>query len=254
MNKPLSAEQIAAFRRDGYLVFRNRVSHADCDTMLGVTRDHLAHAIPPFEYEADVGYPGAPQSVDAPGGKTIRRLRSAYHRHACFQQWASDATLIASLTQLIGEKTCLTLAHHNCIMTKHPQFGTATGWHRDIRYWSFTRPDLISVWLALGDENEANGGLKVIPGSHSMQIAPEQLDELDFLRPDAPQNQALFAQGLPLDLHKGDVLFFHSKLFHAAGRNTSNRIKSSVVFAYHGASNQPIAGSKSAAAGRVDFG
>lgn len=254
MNKPLSGQQIESFHRDGYLIFRNRVPLADCDTMLAVTRDHLTRAIPPFEYEADVGYPGAPQSVDAPGGKTIRRLRGAYHRHDCFQQWASDATLLASLTQLFEENICLTLAHHNCIMTKHPQFGTATGWHRDIRYWSFTRPDLISVWLALGDENEANGGLKVIPASHSMRIAPEQLDELDFLRPDAPQNQALFAQGVPLELHKGDVVFFHSKLFHAAGRNTSNQIKSSVVFAYHGASNQPLAGSKSAAAGQVDFG
>ncbi len=254
MQMPLSDNQIAAFRQDGYLVLRNLVSPASCEAMLAVTLDHVAQAIPPFEYEADVGYPGAPQSTSAVGGKTIRRLRGAYHRHACFQQWAQDRDFIARLTQLFDEPVCLSLAHHNCVMTKHPQFGTATGWHRDIRYWSFTSPDLISVWLALGEENQANGGLKIIPGSHRMDIQREQLDELDFLRPDAPHNQALFAQGIPLVLHQGDVVFFHSGLFHAAGRNTSNVVKTSVVFAYHGRSNQPVAGSKSAASGQVDFG
>ncbi|MGZ3238290.1 MAG: phytanoyl-CoA dioxygenase family protein [Burkholderiaceae bacterium] len=254
MNMPLSEDQIEAFRRDGYLVLRNWVSAAACEAMLTVTQEHLSQEIPPVEYEAEVGYPGAPQSIDAVGGKTIRRLRGAYHRHPCFQQWAQDTNLIARLTQLFGEQICLSLAHHNCIMTKHPQFGTATGWHRDIRYWSFTHQDLISVWLALGEENAANGGLKIIPGSHQMNIQPAQLDALDFLRPDVQENQPLFAQGIPLTLHQGDVVFFHSGLFHAAGRNTSAQLKSSVVFVYHGKANQPIVGSKSAASGEVVLG
>ena len=63
-----------------------------------------------------------------------------------------DPRLAAGLRQLLREPVVLSLAHHNCVMTKHPDFGTATGWHRDIRYWSYTRPDLISVWLALDME------------------------------------------------------------------------------------------------------
>jgi phytanoyl-CoA hydroxylase len=254
MNMPLSEDQIKTFRQDGYLVLRNWVSPATCEAMLAVTQAHLSLALAPVEYEADVGYPGAPHSLDAVGGKTIRRLRGAYQRHPCFQQWAQDTNLVARLTQLFGDQICLSLAHHNCIMTKHPQFGTATGWHRDIRYWSFTRPDLISVWLALSEENEANGGLKIIPGSHRMNIAPAQLDALDFLRTDVPENQPLVAQGMPLVLHQGDVVFFHSGLFHAAGRNLSSQMKSSVVFVYHGKTNQPVPGSKSAASGEVSFG
>jgi phytanoyl-CoA hydroxylase len=253
VNKQLSASQIESFQRDGYLIFRNWVAPAACEAMLTVTRQHLSAAVPPLELETDVGYPGAPQSVDAVGGRTIRRLRGAYQRDAVYRQWAQDPTLVSRLTQLFNEEICLSLAHHNCIMTKHPQFGTATGWHRDIRYWSFTRPDLISVWLALGEENESNGGLKVIPGSHRAAIAPAQLDELDFLRPDAKENQSLFAQGTPLVLHQGDVVFFHSGLFHAAGRNESRDIKSSVVFVYHGKSNQSVAGSKSALQGEVNL-
>ncbi|HEY0847997.1 MAG TPA: phytanoyl-CoA dioxygenase family protein [Noviherbaspirillum sp.] len=251
MEAPLSAIQVEQFRRDGYLVFRGLASPEQCARMLAVTREHLDQAIAPVEYETEVGYPGAPASLDAPGGRTIRRLRAAYHRAACFRDWAEDRRIVTWLRQLFGEAVCLTLAHHNCVMTKHPRFGTATGWHRDIRYWSFTRNDLVAVWLALGDENQRNGALHVIPGSHLLDIRPDQLDGLDFLRPEVPDNQALFAQGQVLELQRGDVVFFHSGLFHAAGSNDSDTVKTSVVFAYRGESNRPLPGSRSAAAGDV---
>lgn len=254
MKTALSAQQVAHFAEEGYLLLRGRVDAAARAAMLTVAQDHLRRAVPPLEYEAEVGYPGAPASRDAPGGHTVRRLRGAWDRHALFRQWAQDPQLVSGLAQLLGEPVCVTLAHHNCIMTKHPDFGSATGWHRDIRYWSFTRPDLVSVWLALGDENARNGALRVIPGSHRMPIDREQLDELDFLRPDAPRNQALFERGVELELQAGDVLLFHSGLFHAAGRNDSDAVKMSVVYAYHGKSNPPREGSRSAAAGSVLLG
>lgn len=249
----LDATQLARFHADGYLLLRGFVADADCQRMLDVTLDHLQRAVPPIEYEAEVGYAGAPASLDAPGGRTARRLKAAWQRDAAYRDWAADARLVAILKQLFEEDVVLSLAHHNCIMTKHPDYGTATGWHRDIRYWSFTRPDLISVWLALGEENENNGALKFIPGSHRMPIAPEQMDALDFLRPELPENQQLFTLGVTPELRRGDVVLFHSKLFHAARRNDSERMKASVVFAYHGKSNPPLPGTRSAAAGEVEL-
>jgi len=248
MTTPLSALQIQAFRQDGYLLLKGFVAAPICAQMLTLTQAHIAQAVAPLEYEADVGYRGAPASRDAPGGGTARRLRNAWQRHEQFRDWAAAPPLVAMLHQLFDEPVCVTLAHHNCVMTKHPNFGTATGWHRDIRYWSFQRNDLISVWLALGPENADNGGLQLIPASHRLQLQPEQMDQLDFLRPDVPANQALFAQGIALSLQAGDVLLFHSGLFHAAGRNNGNQVKASVVFAYHGLSNQALPGTRSAAA------
>jgi phytanoyl-CoA hydroxylase len=248
---PLSADQIERFEYDGYLLLPRMVPAEDCERMLAVTRDHLRRAVPPIEYEAEVGYEGAPASLDAPGGRTARRLRNAWQRDASFPGWAARPDLVAGLRQLLREDVVLSLAHHNCVMTKHPDFGTATGWHRDIRYWSYTRPDLISVWLALGHEEAGNGALKFIPGSHRIPLAPGQMDALDFLRPEVPENQALFAKGVTPVLERGDVVLFHSKLFHAAGRNDSAEMKASVVFAYRGASNAPVAGTRSAAAGEV---
>ncbi|MGI4850260.1 MAG: phytanoyl-CoA dioxygenase family protein [Janthinobacterium lividum] len=247
----LSLQQLQLFQRDGVLVLRNLVDAATCQRMLEVTQNHLLHAVAPLEYEAQVGYEGAPSSLDAAGGLTARRLRQAYERDPCFHDWAEDAALVTMLGQIFEEPVCLSLSHHNCVMTKHPDFGTATGWHRDIRYWSFARNELVSVWLALGDETSGNGGLKFLPGSHTMNIARERMDDLDFLRPELAENQRLFEQLVTPTLHQGDVVLFHSGLFHAAGRNNSTRVKASVVFAYHGQSNPPTPGSKSAAGGDI---
>jgi hypothetical protein len=51
----------------------------------------------------------------------------------------------------------------------------------------------------------------------------------------------------------GDVVFFHSLLFHAGGRNADDAVKTSVVFSYLGESNLPVEGPRSAA-GDVAFG
>lgn len=254
METPLSKAQVDAFKNDGYLLLKGMLPAAACRQMLAVTQDHLQRAVAPLEYEAEVGYAGAPASLDSAGGRTARRLRAAWQRDDSFRQWASSPQLVAILHQLFGESVHATLAHHNCVMTKHPDFGTATGWHRDIRYWSFERNDLISVWLALGPENASNGGLKFIPGSHKLQMAAGQMDELDFLRPEVPANQALFAQGISLQLEQGDVVLFHSGLFHAAGRNDSDTVKASVVFAYHGESNHALPGTRSAASEDIALG
>ncbi|MCA9114409.1 MAG: phytanoyl-CoA dioxygenase family protein, partial [Planctomycetaceae bacterium] len=117
----------------------------------------------------------------------------------------------------------------------------------DIRYWSFPRPELISVWIALGQENEQNGCLKIIPGTHQMTPRPEQLDADLFLRPDLPENQPLIDTQQPVYLQPGDALFFHARTFHSASRNHGTNSKFSVVFTFRGGDNPPKPGTRSAA-------
>ena len=131
-------------------------------------------------------------------------------------------------------------------MTKQPDYSSVTGWHQDVRYWSFERPELVSVWLALGDETLENGALSVIPGSHRIDLAPGQFDQPLFLREDIAENQLLLARRVPVTLQAGDVLFFHCRTLHAAGANRTQATKFSLVFTYHAADNRPLGGSRSA--------
>jgi len=147
---------------------------------------------------------------------------------------------------LLGSPVMLSQVHHNCIMTKQPRYSSTTGWHQDIRYWSYERPQLISVWLALGPEFPDNGCLSFLPETHLLELENERLDVSRFLRDDLPANQALIATRVTPILDPGDVALFHCRTFHAAGNNRTDHPKWSLVFTYHRADNQPVAGTRSA--------
>ena len=244
----LTDDEIAQFHEQGYLIMRGLIPEEVRQIMVAVTQAGLSGEVAPVEFEAEVRYPGAPESLNAAGGRTVRRLKQAYSRDPVFGEWMSSEPLAGRLQQLFGgRRVIMPLAHHNCVMTKQPQFSSDTLWHQDIRYWSYERPELISVWLALGAERPENGCLWVIPGSHRMTFRPDQFDEALFFRTDLPENQALIETKLPVELQPGDVLFFHSLTFHAASKNFTTQPKFSAVFTFRPADNPPRPGSRSAA-------
>ena len=241
-----SPEELTRFRNDGFAIVRGMVSRDLCESMKSLAREHLAAAIQPLEHEAQVKYPGSPASLDAPGGKTVRRLLQAGARDPLYRDWATSAPLAIRLHQLLGDQVELSQSHHNCIMTKNPAFSSATGWHQDIRYWLFERPELVSVWLALGPERQENGCLWLVPGSHRLAFGPKQQDESLFLREDRDENRTILARKVAAELDEGDVLFFHCRTLHAAGKNLTDQTKFAAVFTYHAADNRPLPGTRSA--------
>lgn len=243
----LTEVQRTAFHDHGFLVMRQLASAERVAEMRSIAFDHIERRVAPIEYEADVAYPGAPASRTAAGGDTPRRLLQAHDRAPAFARWAADASVTAVAAQLLDSASLyLTRNHHNCIMTKHPRYSTATGWHKDLRYWHFQQPDLINAWLALGDETPKNGCMRLLPGSHRQDFAAERLDDDQFLREELEENEPLIdtAQSVPLD--PGDVLFFHAGAFHAAGRNTTDTLKMAVVTTYYRPDNAPLPGTRSA--------
>jgi phytanoyl-CoA hydroxylase len=241
-----SNAELTQFEHDGYVVVRSLADPVRCAIMLAKARRDLAAAAPPVEFEAETGYPGAPASLDAPGGRTVRRLLQAYARSIDFARWQTAPALAARLRQLLGQRVEMAQAHHNCVMTKNPGFSSVTHWHQDIRYWSYQRPELVSVWTALGREHAGNGCLAVLPGTHCIEFSPAQFDDDKFLRPEHPANAALLATRVNVELDTGDVLFFHCRLLHAAGDNRGSETKFSLVSTYHASSNHPLPGTRTA--------
>jgi phytanoyl-CoA hydroxylase len=144
-----------------------------------------------------------------------------------------------------GEAVLLSRAHHNCLMTKHPRYGSLTGWHRDIRYWSFEREDLVSAWFALGDETVDNGALWFVPGSHKAAFDADRFDDAKFFRADRMDNAEILRTAESPRLALGDAVFFHCNTLHSAGKNRSDAVKFSLVYTYHGRSNAAKTGTRS---------
>ena len=208
----------------------------------------------PYELESEVGYPGAPLSALAIGGQTTRRLLQAYDRDFIFQKIATSAAMNMVMQQLLkSEQVSLSRNHHNCIMTKSPEFSSHTGWHQDYRYWQFQRSNLVSAWIALGDEHKNNGGMQLIPGSHNMHFTSDQFDQQQFFISSGHAQQSIIEQATSIELKAGDALFFHANTLHCAGKNHSQHTKYALVFTYHEQDNEPIAGSKSAKVSSINL-
>lgn len=243
----LSHAQIQQFKIDGYLVLKSVISEDELIALRTLTKAHLSKRIEPFELETQVNYPGAPANVDSEGGNTIRRLLMAYQRDTAFRENAERREIIDSIKQILDTKTLLLNPnHHNCIMTKLPEFSSETLWHRDTRYWHFDNKYLINAWFALGDELRANGAMKVLPGSHRWEVQDNALDAAQFLKLEHPDNQSRLDTQRLISLNAGDVLLFSAHCFHAAGKNTTDQAKYSMVFTYHGNTTNPINGTHSA--------
>lgn len=242
----LNQAQIQQFKIDGYLVLPSLLRASSLAELRTLTQQHLDQRIAPFELEAEVQYPGAPASKEAQGGKTIRRLKLAYQRHQAFRTIAESPFITQAIKRILqSEQVLLNPNHHNCVMTKQPQYSSDTLWHRDTRYWHFNNKYLINAWFALGEEQANNGAMKLLPGSHRWEVQDQALDQAQFLKIDHPDNQERLSTQRLVELNPGDAILFSAHCFHAAGKNTTSDAKFSLVFTYHGETTKPIKDSPS---------
>jgi len=246
VNQSSSQAQITQLRDQGYVVVPRFLADDTLSHLRRVAQAQLAGCAGPVEFEADLQYPGAPPTRTAAGGRTVRRLLDAYARDLAFAEFATTRGVQEWMRAYFGTRTFLSRTHHNCLMTKHPRYGSLTGWHRDIRYWSFAREDLVSIWLALGTEEVDNGALWFVPGSHHMVFDGDRFDSAKFFRADRADNARVIETMESPRLEAGDAIFFHCNTLHSAGRNLSNAVKFSLVFTYHAADNMPAPGTRSA--------
>ena len=249
----LSDAQLKQFNEDGFIVLRKFLDVPSCDAILEVAKRHLNQHIEPIETE--LGYAEGSKaertettdyrSSDEPV-KVVRRLRQVYERDEVFKKWMENERIRPLLQQILDDQVILTTAHHNSIMTKMPYVSSPTAWHQDRRYWRYSDDNLVSVWLALDDETQDNGVLEFIPASHKMDFSLEQFDDKEYFSNTCTQNEEIIATKASTDLHKGDVVIFHSLLLHRANKNSTSNTKISFVYTVKGANTQAEVGSRSA--------
>ena len=256
----LSSEELERFERDGFLLLPQFADHELCDTIKDIALAHLKHKVPPIETETEYVSKSKEERKRISDAKshlqervTVRRLRQVYHRDRVFKEWMESEKIRPILKQILKENPTITIAHHNSIMTKMPHTSTQTMWHQDFRYWHFENDNLVSVWLALDSEDNQNGVLEFIPGSHKMQFDISQFDEKEYFKEDIEPNSSLIATKVSHTLNKGDVVLFHCKLLHRANKNTTDEPKISFVYTVKGASNKALPNTRSTEFAEVEL-
>ena len=244
----LSLETVEEFEENGFLILKDFASKERCDLIKEMAKVHLKYKVGPIETEYE--YIG----IDKKEYKSsVRRLRQVYDRDIVFKKWMEDQKIRTVLKQILKESPVLVTAHHNSIMTKLPYTSTQTQWHRDIRYWNYDNDNIVSVWLALDEENGENGVLEFIPKSHKIEFLPDSFDKKSFFRDDFKGNEKYIQEKMTFELNKGDVIIFHSKLLHRANLNNSNETKISFVYTVKGQSVKALKNTLSASFKEIEL-
>lgn len=89
--------------------------------------------------------------------------------------------------------------------------------------------DSMVVWIPLVDVDESLGALEIIPGSHKWGLLEaEMADGYGQLEEEIEASEMV-----PVEVEKGDALFFSSFLAHQSGTNVTDHIRWSCHFRYN---------------------
>ena len=222
----LTAEQLAAFERDGYV----RLGRILSDEELTALQQRI-DAIMLGEYR----YPEMMMQLDSDTGDyadnkpQTRGWKGATLGYRKIVQLEQDPVFLAFMQRplyrditrkLIGEHVSI---YRSMFMNKPANRGTLLPWHQDGgRIWNLTSDPIVTLWLALDPATRANGCVQVIPGSlrlgllseHGHTITSEQeaahcLEEaIDFI-----------------ELKAGECVLLHNWTLHRSDRNSSDQAR-----------------------------
>ncbi len=241
----LTAEQVSAFNRDGYLILRQGLDQRALDPV----RQVIARSV---DWRARQLYQAGLLSrlyEELPFERRWARVFQEYMRspqptphltvwgrhdildRAIYDLYI-DPRLIGIASSLIGPQ--ITANGDFWVRPKVPGDVTTTlAWHQDSFYYGgVVEPHLqvLSLWIPLVDTDQGNGCLKLVPGSHRFGRIPSRADQNNHQEPVEP----ISTYGTPVEepMRVGDVLVFHNLTLHASGENSSEGVRWSIDLRY----------------------
>ncbi|MDO0924190.1 phytanoyl-CoA dioxygenase family protein [Streptomyces sp. TG1A-8] len=211
MTNSVTEDQIAAYRRDGFVRIPNIIDKDDASRYAKAAlaaRDRIS---------------------DLPADPTFTRVAQVWQQDDTLRELTLSPVLAAAATALAGIPLRL---YHDHLLIKEPHNGAATEFHQDQPYWPHlgSRHSL-SAWVALVDVPAARGCMTFIPGSHRLDgLRRQDVHDADNLMRVAPQ--LLWEPRVTVPLRAGDCTFHHAFTAHSAAPNRTDdpRIAHVVVY------------------------
>ena len=237
----VSAEQRAAFERDGYLVLPDAVDAAqliDLRTQLQAwieeSRGHDApygqtiDKLPRFDIAAE-------HSAMAPA---LRRVNNPAEVSDVYADATFDSPMADMVAGLIGPDVKF---HHGKINVKLPGTKTQVDYHQDFSYTPHTNDDIVTALLMLDEVTEENGCLMVVPGSHREGQKSLWQGERFTGKVDEETEQDALRRAVPVTGPPGSVCLMHTALLHGSAANHSKQRRTLFISVYTAADAWPLA-------------
>lgn len=224
----LTAEQIEAFHRDGYLFVREQFSREEI-TLLGETarNDHAMDQ--------------ASSTMNDGEGHDVRLSLWNHPGDGIYGMIARCRRVVDGVEQLLEDEV---YHYHSKMILKDAKVGGAWAWHQDYGYWyqnGLLYPDLVSVMIAVDEATRENGCLQVLRGSHRIGrinhiLTGEQAGaDMEYVEEAQKRLELVHCEMKP-----GDALFFHSNTLHCSAANTSDQARWALICCYNTKSNNPF--------------
>jgi len=201
MQKCLSKEAVAQFRKEGYFFPVPLLNGAEVSEIRGQLE----------AFEAEQGYP-------LEGGQ-----RS--HAHLLFP-WLDSLVrypkILDVVEDLVGPDI---LCWGSIFWTKEARSASFVSWHQDITYWGLTDGDVVNVWVALSPANEISGCMSVLPGSHLQPPLPhdDRYHEDNMLtRGQEIAVDVDSSKTVQMPLQSGEMSLHDIRIAHGSGPNRSD--------------------------------
>ncbi len=216
---PLSQEQIATFRRDGFVVVPKLVDSTLIAAIRQWTDDVQAWPETPgkwlkyFEQEAN-------------GPRLLNRLEDVLPFHADFRGLASSSLLAGACGQLFGEPAVLFKDKINFKQAGGGGFEP----HQDVQAgWSRYASLHVTALVTIDPSNRANGCLEIAANFHGQRLIGAEWEPLT-------SEQLSGIDWLPVEAEPGDAVFFDCFVPHRSGPNHTASQRRVLYYTYNRAS------------------
>ena len=142
-----------------------------------------------------------------------------------------DDRLLDIAQQFIGPNIALFASHYIC---KPPFDGQPVLWHQDGSYWPLEPMEVITLWVAIDDSTPENGCMRVIPGTHTLDIQQlrRRTDIPNVLSSEMDARFVEETKAVDVVLKAGDVSIHHPNIIHGSNANTSPRRRCGLTIRY----------------------
>lgn len=238
----LTPMQLDSYERNGFIVMPGVFSQKEVD----VFKDEYQRLA------TSDALKGRDELIQEPDSDEPRSIFSPHRFTELFDRLLRDHRILDKITQILDSDVYL---HHARINIKPGLNGKSFPWHSDFETWhaedGLPRCRVLSAWVMLDENNEFNGPLYLIPGSHKTFVScagrtPEEhhkaslrkqeygVPSVNALRELSEKGGLSAAHGAPgtLILHEGNTM-------HGSPDNISPAARTNLFFVYNSIFNTP---------------
>lgn len=235
---PLTAVQVAAFARDGFVGPIDVLTTAEVERV----RAAVAEVVADLPRHADRLYEIEQAFTERPG-EVVCHFLGGWLVHPVLRELVFHPRVTGPCAQLLGQPALR--FWHDQVFAKPPHHPGVVPWHQDYSYWTRTAPAChITLNLMLDCADEANGCVQFVPGSHRWGLLPKLPFDapLETIRAALPATAAW--NPVPLPVRAGQATIHHSHTLHGSDRNRSDRWRRAAVLNYMGPHVRVVDGGK----------